>query len=255
MLFGCSRNEETRYRRCVSILVLFGFALASFPIPLYRVSHKDTSVPFPCQNHPCGCASAHQCWTSCNCFTPKEKLAWAKANGITPPKYAMLAVGVETTADDPTSCSCGKRHASVGKPQKNCCGKVTVDPPRQVALASKSAPGCKSCQNDKAKATTLPQPSVCGSETLAEQQAAAPNYVISELLYKCQGHGPSWNHVGACILEPLGPLFYQVMPSTELETLANRFYLFDADSPPQPPPRYVFHERCEGAMRFSSGLI
>lgn len=39
---------------------------------------KDGSVPFPCQNRPCGCRSASGCLKKCCCFTPAQKSAWAK---------------------------------------------------------------------------------------------------------------------------------------------------------------------------------
>ncbi len=43
------------------------------------------SSPYPCQDHACGCASAHQCWTECCCHTEHERLVWAIEHGVLPP--------------------------------------------------------------------------------------------------------------------------------------------------------------------------
>lgn len=40
---------------------------------------------YPCENCPCGCASAGECWRRCCCHTPEERLAWAIENGVRPP--------------------------------------------------------------------------------------------------------------------------------------------------------------------------
>ena len=44
-------------RRC-----LFRLFARRPPIPVPAAVHKDASQPFPCQNHPCGCRTAEQCW-------------------------------------------------------------------------------------------------------------------------------------------------------------------------------------------------
>jgi len=56
-----------------------------FPLPV--VVQKDTTIAYPCQTRGCGCQNADQCWKSCCCFSDVEKLAWAKANGVTPPDW------------------------------------------------------------------------------------------------------------------------------------------------------------------------
>jgi hypothetical protein len=43
------------------------------------------SEPFPCQDHSCGCGSAHECWSRCGCFTTDQRLAWAERRGVRPP--------------------------------------------------------------------------------------------------------------------------------------------------------------------------
>jgi hypothetical protein len=36
---------------------------------------------FPCQHHGCGCSSAEACRTECCCFTPAERVEWARDHG------------------------------------------------------------------------------------------------------------------------------------------------------------------------------
>ncbi|MCC6229422.1 MAG: hypothetical protein IT432_09365 [Phycisphaerales bacterium] len=44
------------------------------------------STPYPCQDHACGCASPHECWTACCCHSEHERLVWAIEHGVMPPK-------------------------------------------------------------------------------------------------------------------------------------------------------------------------
>lgn len=50
---------------------------------------KDSSQAFPCQHSRCGCASAQQCWRSCCCHSLRDRLAWAREHGVTPPDFAI----------------------------------------------------------------------------------------------------------------------------------------------------------------------
>ena len=47
----------------VSVGMLFPLSYQSGESP----SEKDQSAPFPCQNRPCGCKTAEQCWKKCCC--------------------------------------------------------------------------------------------------------------------------------------------------------------------------------------------
>ena len=55
---------------------------------------KDTSRPYPCMDRPCGCLTYEACWAGdCCCFTLREKIAWARENGIVPPAHAVRLAG------------------------------------------------------------------------------------------------------------------------------------------------------------------
>jgi hypothetical protein len=74
-----------RHRRVISgvTLAVYLLAVVGFPLPMPSIASRDTSTPFPCQNHHCGCHTAEQCWRSCCCFSAAERLAWAAAHGVT----------------------------------------------------------------------------------------------------------------------------------------------------------------------------
>src|ERR1051326_338719 len=87
--------------RCISIsrqklvraLTLLAYLLTALPIPVSATTAREVGTPFPCQGHSCGCQTAEQCWRGCCCFSPEEKLAWARSHGIQPPEYAQSAGG------------------------------------------------------------------------------------------------------------------------------------------------------------------
>jgi hypothetical protein len=90
-------------RRLVTGVALAAYLMTACGLPIPAMGDKDVSVAFPCQHHACGCMSADQCWHSCCCYTPKQRLAWAREHGVAIPieaRSAMLA-----TADSPAGRS------------------------------------------------------------------------------------------------------------------------------------------------------
>ncbi len=78
-----------RLRRWLVVgVALLGYLTGAVGVPVPASIVQDVSQPFPCQGHACGCGSAAQCWNSCCCYTPQQKLAWAERNGVTPPSSA-----------------------------------------------------------------------------------------------------------------------------------------------------------------------
>src|SRR5205814_10554872 len=77
-------------RRLAAAAALLAYAATAFGVPLpAATARKNAGTPFPCQDHPCGCQTAEQCWSGCCCFTPEERWAWADAHHVTPPAYAQ----------------------------------------------------------------------------------------------------------------------------------------------------------------------
>lgn len=119
------------------------YLLAALEIPLPVFVHKESSHPFPCQNHACGCQTAEQCWSQCCCFTPEERWAWAKAHHVEPPAYAEKPVekplargwnSVKLRDRDrnatATNCCCGT------KAEQAACCKQTADNSAKASSAS-----------------------------------------------------------------------------------------------------------------------
>src|SRR6185503_19775254 len=79
----------------LAAVVAMALLAASLGVPVFIEPQRDTSRPFPCMHHRCGCASAAACWHGCCCMSLAQKLAWAKEHGVTPPDYALAQAGHE----------------------------------------------------------------------------------------------------------------------------------------------------------------
>ena len=86
-----------------------------FPLPVIVL--KDTTIAYPCQTRGCGCQNADQCWKSCCCFSDVEKLAWAKANGITPPDWFLEKIAAAEDQAEKTPVA-----AKAPAAKKSSCG-------------------------------------------------------------------------------------------------------------------------------------
>jgi hypothetical protein len=93
-------------------LALLSYSLTSSGYPLPATNIKDQSIPFPCENHACGCQSAEQCWRHCCCFTVEDRWAWAKARGVEPPTYAEKPLADGVDLDHASSVRCCHAHHS-----------------------------------------------------------------------------------------------------------------------------------------------
>jgi hypothetical protein len=111
----------------VVVVATAGYLVAVLGVPVRQPVRKDGGPAFPCQDHPCGCATAEQCWSNCCCFTPEERLAWAKRHQVEVP--AALAWNSprqrDLHAEEPKQCcsaggSCG--HACHDAAPE-CCAK------------------------------------------------------------------------------------------------------------------------------------
>ncbi|MGN6546719.1 MAG: hypothetical protein ACTHK7_16815 [Aureliella sp.] len=186
--------------------MLIAFCATLLPLPIVPSSYsKEGDEAFPCQDSPCGCRTAHQCWTSCCCTTPAERLAWAKRHGVTPPAYAKQVLQASAAV-------AVKPVAAAAKTAKNCCAK-------------KETRSC--CQ---AKATS--------------REAAAPKrgprrFVIGALVLGCQGKASAMTSLPWAIV-PVPPSVQVSLlpiafdwPSEDLRPIVV------AHTPPLPPPRVL----------------
>jgi hypothetical protein len=114
-LFRSILFERTHLRRAISIATAVLYSFLMFGVPLPAAVRKQGDAAYPCQDTPCGCATAEQCWTKCCCTTAEQRFAWAARNGVTPPDFATPPSGDEQ--ESPTKECC-----VVKKP---CCESET----------------------------------------------------------------------------------------------------------------------------------
>lgn len=99
-------------QRSISILLLIAFVVASHAVLPSARSLGLTGTGeerFPCESCACGCYSAKQCWTTCCCYSPSARRAWAEQHDVIPPDYAVLGASDATSSSAPrrTCCSAG----------------------------------------------------------------------------------------------------------------------------------------------------
>jgi hypothetical protein len=196
-MFVCATRRPRPLGTCLLIgwQLLVGVGLP-LPVPEHR-SHER----FPCENCPCGCATAERCWRHCCCFTNQEKLAWARKNGVPVPEYVVTAAETERDSQSRPCCPHCTRKAS-----------EHLSP---TPIASRRAAGVR-CR---------------------VSQSAPPGISFVQAL-RCRGVLEFWQElassvpvrilsVTACDMEPKGYL----APRSLLGLTVN------APEPPTPPPR------------------
>ena len=148
---------------------------------------KDRSRPFPCMNSPCGCGSAEQCFESCCCHTPSERLAWARRHGlgaaVTDALERRVAAAVIPAAPD------------AGRPAGgSCCSSA-------AASAPADAESC--CDTGPAEATPGPA-AAQGSRDEASSAAPAVGVtgVTLRAMLACQGLLTQWLSVSGSLPPP-----------------------------------------------------
>jgi len=179
---------------------LVGFVTANLGIPLIVAdagvaadgaggTEKDKSVPFPCQDRPCGCLSADACMRSCCCFSAEERLAWFRSHNITPLPELIAAAKAKGHRESHGECA----H----------CVKAEQKP---------VASGCCTTQ----KATTANGGSQVIDNAIPTDETAATSpeskgwrvvVVIGSFAAKCHGMGP-WSVTGVLAVPPAAEVMY-----------------------------------------------
>jgi hypothetical protein len=212
-MFCSNRFRRSCSRAIRSAAVLFalaGYLLAAtgMPVPVLpgaASTAKDRSQPFPCMDNPCGCKDALQCWRSCCCTTPAERLAWARKHGVAPP--VDLASKDLAASKPPAHSCCAAKHRPAARP---CCTAG-----RDRASCSAADHGCASRQR-KCSAQECHEPqtaSADASRSSAKSQAQTPakeniDFVVISAWRQCHGLAPLWSFLGAA-LSPPTPVGYE----------------------------------------------
>jgi hypothetical protein len=130
-------------------------AICSVGVPLPAQNVKKSGDPFPCQACACGCKDAESCWRNCCCHTQREKLAWAKRHGVTPPAFVIAAARREACCDEGSTKTCcssgGSDDHTFASATPSCCSKKTGSPKLAVKETRREGrPHCTSDQEQQA---------------------------------------------------------------------------------------------------------
>jgi hypothetical protein len=225
--FGRKSRVRSVGRRVISLMTLLAFIVCLFPIAIPRFQSKSSHTPFPCQDCACGCQTPEQCWTHCCCFTPKQRAAWAKEKGITPPSYAIL--------DEPSP-----KIATGPKVSKPCCTEKTSRCCEESTLTacceskstkSSTSHSCKLCESKEAKSKN-PSP----QEQVTESSSKPSRYVPIMTAFKCKGLTLSYALLP--VFDFSLAAFFGMFPSFSDSILSVNFFELDAYHPvPIPPPK------------------
>jgi hypothetical protein len=183
------RSDRLRRAYVWAATVWFAIVTSGVPLPAGMSSDKF-GAPFPCQSHACGCRSAAACWTDCCCFTLDEKLAWARANGVTPPAGTPLFDPEEKRSDAADDAPPAKR---------SCCAKKASEP-TTASVASGSCCSAQKATSKQATCCSVARPaSSCGEDGECEEAGSAKDEATGIVLLqamKCRGVATSWTGTG-----------------------------------------------------------
>lgn len=201
-MFSCRLPSlsSRRSRRLWTAVALaaYLFAIVGFPVPL-PAKKRDARAPFPCQDHHCGCHSAEQCWQSCCCFTPAQRLAWAKKHNVQIPADVRTAMLCQSSDDHAASAGC-------------CAHDDDHD--HDVASAPHA---CQNCRE--------PQP------------AGKVGWVFGFQAQKCQGITMLWVAVGATLPLEIRSLWEFDWSQVDQVRDSSRILSSLSWQPSVPPPR------------------
>jgi len=185
---------------------------------------KDRSLPFPCMNKPCGCATAEQCFTSCCCHTPAELLAWAKANRVEPGVLVALErrLAVDTECQAGGCCVDSSRLRPSGSDQASCCEYDSLEVCSEYRYLAAHAP------EDDQPARDEPQ---------EQADVISADVVVLQAMLACSGVLEQWLVIGTSLPPPrVVRVVAPVSPGTSVVVFDTNAF-GDRAAPDAPPPR------------------
>jgi hypothetical protein len=128
------------FHRALACALVASLLAASVGVPVVdprlNAQGKDVSQPFPCQHSSCGCQNAEACWRGCCCRSERQKLAWARENGVKPPAHVYAAAEKERRRESQKPCCDAKRSSS-------CCSAAEAPRPVNPWVDELSARKCQ----------------------------------------------------------------------------------------------------------------
>ena len=222
--------QRRRVSQIVGLALLVSFCAMAVPLPMSvptkSSSGKDESEPFPCQNRPCGCRTAEQCWKKCCCFTNSQKIAWAKANNVKVPEFVLTAAGIEA--------------ASVSAPRSGTCLLETAESNSEL----KSATSCCSKSDDVAAAVKDREPATssgccakCVPKKAATHSKSRKKIVTGFNAAECQGIAFLVTMLSTSIVSANVSIESAVAMRDEMITAHSERLPLMSLRPPLPPPK------------------
>jgi hypothetical protein len=214
-------------RRTYACAALVGYLATAIGFPLPSLPRKDHSQPFPCQDHPCGCQTAEQCWRSCCCFRAEERFAWAEAHHVEPPSYA------ERPAAQGWQTARLRDRLEAGK-ERNRSSQSGTEQTGQACSAAAHASCCAKRENS---APCCSKESAQPATTSSTKPLGRIPWMIGVAGLHCQGIATLWVSVGAVLPPPPPPAWSESLLPTGWFVHRNASPLSLIFSPPDPPPR------------------
>lgn len=228
-------------RPLLTWLAIVGYGLLALGLPLPAgvrppgtppvseatlVGAKDRSVPFPCMNSPCGCASAEQCFRECCCTTLAERLAFAKRHRLDATTVASLEArlrGSAATAEWKPSGSC-----CADDPATSCCERRPEEDPSPVATCADCPDHGVTAQSREAGTVPMVPPPGDGAGRVLR--------VTLRAMLACKGIATSWLAVAGA---PPVPRFELIglLPPREWVDVVDVTGEDPLSVPVPPPPR------------------
>ncbi|HEX3727907.1 MAG TPA: hypothetical protein VHV08_16765 [Pirellulales bacterium] len=206
-----NRHRYRHERRLTAIVALVAYVLTAAGVPLPASVGKHSDKPFPCQQHACGCDSAEQCWRSCCCYTPREKLVWARQHNVQPPAELIAEVTALDEHDAhgnsvaPASACCAHRSTATASDESTCAGHKAGD--HECDHHESGAAKGETCDSAVATGPSdhCGSSAHCGQHESPDCQVrpdASSRAVIGIMALRCRGLSTMWCSCGAVTPPP-----------------------------------------------------
>lgn len=213
---------KTLPRRIGASVTLCSYLIATIGIPVPQVRGTPSGTAFPCQGHGCGCQTEAQCWQSCCCYTPDQVWAWAREQGIEPPREAR-----KPTGNGWRTTRLRDRDENPKPDKKPCCQSSAPETETVSSCCSTPAPKKSCCQTDSNE-TSSEEPS---------DEGLGLGWVMGLSALKCQGQTMLWASLGAAVPVGLPLTWNPQFPGVGWLSDLSEIPLMLDYCPPSPPPR------------------
>ncbi|WP_145253411.1 hypothetical protein [Planctomycetes bacterium Pan216] len=218
-----------RRSRIVVVIASVAGLLASvigLPLPDLRGDgERIASQPYPCEFRPCGCLTAHQCWSGdCCCFSLEQKIRWAHEKQIPLPAVAIEAarrMGLPTAPRPNASGSCCSVETA------SCCSATEAPRVRE------SAPCCATNSSDAASCQDSHRQRVTHRRTADDRS----RMVIGLFANSCRGKSSVMIVTGLLDLPPMTPMVVTLPRAEDRLRAVPSSSSLRRTRPPTPPPR------------------